>query len=134
MDINIPIQGTVLIQKVEEIALKLNSQFMPLNGWKYRSRRLGGHSYRTMSGEYKNVTEEEKVNTTLVLQPMDQGIIRSLKQKNFTGTLFVSSCRESHYQRMLQSTFVSCHIHACSNIECCHLENNCKLLLEGQIL
>jgi hypothetical protein len=38
-----------------------------------------GHSYGTMSGESKNVIEEEKVNTTLVLQPMDQGIIRSLK-------------------------------------------------------
>jgi hypothetical protein len=76
---------------------------MALNGWKDRSRRRGGH--RTTSGESKNVIAEGRVNTTLVLQPMDQGIIRSQKQKNFTGTLFASSCRESHYQRMLQSTF-----------------------------
>jgi hypothetical protein len=57
--LNIQIQGPVLRQKAEEIALKLNIEFTTLNGWLDRFRKHAGLSYRTMSGESKIVNEED---------------------------------------------------------------------------
>jgi hypothetical protein len=57
--LNIPIQGPVLRQKAEEIALKLNTEFTPSNGWLDRFRKRAGLSYRTMSGKSKSVNEED---------------------------------------------------------------------------
>jgi transposase len=49
--LNIPILGPVLRQKAEEITLKLNTEFTPLNRWLNRFRKRAGLSYRTVSGE-----------------------------------------------------------------------------------
>jgi hypothetical protein len=35
----------VLKEKVEEVALKLNIEFTPSNGWAYKFRKCAEHSY-----------------------------------------------------------------------------------------
>jgi hypothetical protein len=41
------------------MALKLNTEFTSLNGWFDRFRKHARLSYRTMSGEYKSVIQED---------------------------------------------------------------------------
>jgi hypothetical protein len=41
------------------IALKLNIEFTPLNGWLHCFRKHGGLRYRTMNRDSKNVFEKE---------------------------------------------------------------------------
>jgi hypothetical protein len=51
--------SSMLRQKAEEVALKINIEFIPLNGWLVQFRKRAELSYRTMSGECKSVIEEE---------------------------------------------------------------------------
>jgi hypothetical protein len=46
--LDIPSQDPVLRHEAEEIALKLNIELTPLNGWLDRFRKGVGLSYRTM--------------------------------------------------------------------------------------
>jgi hypothetical protein len=59
MGIYIPIQGPMLRQKADEIALKLNTEFTLLVGWLDQFRKCVGLSYRTMSRESGSVIEKE---------------------------------------------------------------------------
>jgi hypothetical protein len=49
-------RSSMLRQKAEEKALKLNNEFAPLRGWLDLFRKCAGFSYRTMSGEFQNHT------------------------------------------------------------------------------
>lgn len=46
-------------QKAEEISLKLNIEFILLNGWLDGFSKYVGLNWRTVSGESTDVTEEE---------------------------------------------------------------------------
>jgi hypothetical protein len=49
----------VLRQKAEEIALKLDLEFTPLNGWFDWFRKHAVLSYRAMRGEFRSAIQEE---------------------------------------------------------------------------
>jgi hypothetical protein len=48
-----PIQVPMLKQRAGKTALKLNTEFTPVNGWLNEFRKHAGFSYRTMSREFK---------------------------------------------------------------------------------
>lgn len=52
---NIPISGTILREKAEEIAKKLNIEFVASNGWIDRMKNRAGLVYKCVNGESKSV-------------------------------------------------------------------------------
>ena len=59
---NIPVQGTVLREKAEEIASRLNIPSKAFNGWIGRFRKRVGLSYKILSGVCKSV-DVDKTDT-----------------------------------------------------------------------
>lgn len=56
---NIPINGTILKEKADEIAKTLNIEFTPSNGWIDRLKKRAGLRYKTIKGESKSVDQQE---------------------------------------------------------------------------
>nr|AOE48153.1 CENP-B-like protein 1 [Locusta migratoria] len=57
--LNLPIDGNILRKKAVDIALKLNIDFKPSNGWLYRFKKCAGLTYRKVCGEERSVNMEE---------------------------------------------------------------------------
>jgi hypothetical protein len=55
--LNIPIKGLVLRHRAQEIALKVNIEFTPPNGWLDRFKKCAVPSYRTISRESESVKQ-----------------------------------------------------------------------------
>lgn len=56
---NIPISGTILKEKAEEIAKIMNVEFVPSNGWIDRMKKRAGLVYKSVKGESKSVDIQE---------------------------------------------------------------------------
>lgn len=56
---NIPISGTILKEKAEEIAKKMNVEFIASNGWIDRMKKRTGLVYKSVTGECKSVDLQE---------------------------------------------------------------------------
>jgi hypothetical protein len=104
--------------KAEEIALKLNTELTPLNGWLDRFRKHAELSYKIMSGESKSVT--------VVEVGVWKGVLPSLLSEYHPKYIFSAgecrlifkdeNCRKGKRSKDRNTAFVSANMDGCEKM------------------